>query len=54
MSNPHYRTQFTVATPTFNMTTAAYLATHFMEHIVLTFGMCAVVVKDSKKQWKPF
>ena len=44
-------TQFTIATPTFNIT-AAYLATQFMEHVVLTFGMCAVVVIDDGSPFK--
>ena len=44
-------TQFTVATPTFNIT-AAHLATQFMEHVVLTFGMCAVVVIDDGSPFK--
>jgi len=44
-------TQFMVATPTFN-TTATYLATQFMEHVVLTFGMCAVVVINDGSPFK--
>jgi len=38
-------TLFAIATPTFNIT-SAHLATQFMEHVVLTFGMCAVIVLD--------
>ena len=44
-------TQFAVATPTFN-TTAAHMATLFMENVVLTFGMCAVVVIDDGSPFK--
>ena len=39
-------TQFAIATPTFNIT-SAHLATmqeFMLEHVVLTFGMCAVLI----------
>jgi len=44
-------TQFAIATPTFNIM-PAHLATQFMEHVVLTFGMCAVIVLDDGSPFK--
>jgi len=44
-------TQFVIATTTFNIT-SAHLATQFMEHVVLTFGMCAVIVLDDGSPFK--
>jgi len=44
-------TQFTAAPPIFN-TTAAYLATQFMEHVVLTFGMYTIIVIDNGSSFK--
>ena len=44
-------TQFAIASPTFTIT-AAHLATLFMEQVVLTFGMCAVVVIDDGSPFK--
>ena len=44
-------TQFVVSTPTFNITASA-LAKLFMEEVLLTFGMCAVVVLDDGRYFK--
>jgi len=44
-------TQFAIATPTFNIT-SAHLATQFMEHVVLIFGMCTVIVLDDGSPFK--
>ena len=44
-------TQFVISTPTFNIT-AGHLAMIFMEQVVLSFGMCAVVVVDDGSSFK--
>ena len=44
-------TQFVISTPTFDIT-AGRLATIFMEQVVLSFGMCAVVVVDDGSSFK--
>ena len=44
-------TQFVVSSVTFD-TTASFLAKTFMEDVVLTFGMCAVIVVDAASTFK--
>ena len=44
-------TQFVVSIPTFYIT-AATLAKIFMEEVLLTFGMCAVVIVYDRRKFK--
>ena len=44
-------TQYVVSTPTFDIT-AANLTKLFMEEVLLTFGMCAVVFVDDGRYFK--